>query len=233
MKENTNHLDGITIDGVHAEEWIVRREKDEKRVEIERERIAAITIPHSSGKVYLKPAVPKGGPRVSRRVKRFTDREIRKEYGIMAKPFGSVAANLIYAIIENGPLDGQEMAEVIEYEGGQSSISASLSTIWHRLGADGAGIIERESHSGKYRYQKKPGIDISVEAAIEKFNIIGRKQAKQKREAARSEEGNGVPAVTVDDESSAVSRALEETIKRIHGINIQVSGKVEVVFKLG
>jgi hypothetical protein len=171
--------------------------------------------------------------KVAKRVTRLTDRQIRKEYGIMKKPFESKSENAIWAIIEKGPLTTKEVGQEIGFTGKDNSLSAMVATIWARLGdahEGAARILKREQKGLKYIYSKADGVDVSVEAAIEKFKLVGsalyRKQYATKRLNSDTPKADTPKAEKADNE---VFRRILET--KGAALEIKVTGRVDVVFR--
>jgi hypothetical protein len=52
--------------------------------------------------------------RVSRRVVHLTPQQIRKEYGIMAMPYSNIVQNVLAVIKDKGPITSQEISEVMK-----------------------------------------------------------------------------------------------------------------------
>jgi hypothetical protein len=136
-----------------------------------------------------------------------------------------------------------------------------VATVWAALGnkhVGAAGIFDRESEGGTFSYFKVKGLDISVETAIEKFKLVRKKQYQMKREAKGITSG---PTTTTDttDEQPTTKPALEWTepvkpafpgvklpksktppansviqdVAKTFGIDVRVSGQIEVVFRWG
>lgn len=232
-----DQLNGIFVEGEHVEEYLKKVEGDKKAKEIEAERLRVERT--RGGKIRLAFDKAKGGPRVARRVKRFTDREIRKEYGIMEKPFESHAENCIWVIMEKGPVTVQDIGRELEWKNKVNSLSAMVATVWSRLGnthEGAAGVIDRYKHGNAYVYKKTEGVDVSVEAAIEKYKLIGKKQwqAKSgKKDESATIVDLGDPVDKVAIVKNGVEEVLGETLSKVLGVKVEVSGSVEFIFRLG
>lgn len=182
-----SNLDGITIGGKPLGLWLRHKSTDEKTREIKAAHVEAVTIRHGKHKPYPYNPDNKTGPKVSKRVRRLTDREIRKEYGIMSRPYETVNANIIWCIIEKGPITNNEMANELKFEKSSSAFAAIMTGIWHRLGDEGAQLIQREKKPGNlfFEYSKKAGVELSVDAIIEQANLWGKKAYREERLAER------------------------------------------------
>jgi hypothetical protein len=223
-------IEGVFVDGKPLEEFLIDQERDAKSKEIEEVRKAS--------EHYQKATIVYGDEkrskedtrRVAKRVKYYTDREIRKEYGIMKKPFDSHAENAIWVMWEKGPINTTDIGKEIEYPGSLGSLSAMVSTIWKRLGNMHTGamdIISRENHHGTYHYQKKPGIDVSVEQAIEKYRLAG--SAQWKRKQSKKKQTKQVNSAPKDMSEEIVEHVVEVVNKHV-GLEVKVNGRIDVVF---
>ena len=220
-------MEGVFVEGKPLCEFLEDEERDDKSRQIEDvrkqgEKRQKQTVVYGDEKKPLEDT-----RRVAKRVKHYTDREIRKEFGIMKKPFGSHAENAVWAIWEKGPLSTKEVGAEIEYSSSQSSLSAMVSTIWHRLGhmhPGAACILERSSHHGTFQYQKKSGVDISVEQAIEKYKLTGSKQYKVAN-------GKAKPSLHPNSSSSKLADDIKQVVSKHLGLKVEVSGRIDVVFR--
>lgn len=222
-------VEGVFIEGKPLEEFLKDQERDEKSREIEEVRKESEHRQRTTY-VYGDEKKPKEDTRrVAKRVKYYTDREIRKEFGIMKKPFSSHAENAVWTIWEKGPLSTTEVGKEIEYPGGGGSLSAMISTIWQRLGNMHPGamdIIERDNHHGVFRYQKKRGVDMSVEQAIEKYKIAGSAQWKKKQKKKSEPDTKSLE----EDISEELVEHVVEIVNKHVGLDVKVSGRIDIVF---
>jgi hypothetical protein len=238
MPEN---LEGVFVEGKPLEQFLEDQERDDKSRQIEdvrkqSEKRQKFTV------VYGDEKTPAEDTRkVAKRVKYYSDREIRKEFGVMKKPFESNAENALWSIWEKGPLSPKEVGKEIQFVGNTSSLSAMVSTIWHRLGNMHEGaldIISRTSEHGTFRYQKKRGIDISVEQAIEKYKLAGAAQHRQKKlDKLNVKIGVKTPREGESEAGRLTTsslKAIEDIAKTINsalGVEVKVSGRVDIVFR--
>ena len=128
MPDKTKELEGIFVEDQPLTHFHKNAARDKKSKEIEvirkqGEKRQRFTVVYKSEKA-VKPDTRK----VAKRVTRLTDRQIRKEYGIMKKPFKSKSENAIWSIIEKGPLSAQEIGQEIGFEGKENSLSAMVAT---------------------------------------------------------------------------------------------------------
>ena len=220
-----NGLDGITVDGKHIVEYIQKKIQDDKSKEIEVERVSVERNRGGKHKTILR-YESDDKPRVSKRVRRLTPREIRKEYGIMAKPYDSKAENVIWAILENGPLNVAEIEKMIEWKDKRNSLSALCTMLWHSLGDKGADVITRKKgDDGAFIYEKKKGLQISVEAAAEKYRIGNRKLFQGKNERRKEK------VAEIDDTKQTIIDVAQQKLSQILGVDVNVN--VDVVFRFG
>lgn len=233
--ETREGLKGITIGGQTVEEWLEAKEKSEKSQAILAEHRAATkaTGYHGPRGIYADNTT---GPRVAKRVKRWSDREIRKEYGIMNKPFGTHYGNALWVIMEQGPVTVNELGEAIKWEGKKNSLGALVAGIWKRLGTDGgAGILTRQQRKGGvWEYKRASDSTHSVEAAIHQYKVRGTQESRDKRAKARGQAPPEQPQVNqalVDDAVREIGKGIEEAVSKALGVQVQVSGRVEIVFK--
>jgi len=176
-------IEGVFIEGKPLEEHLIDEERDDKSHEIEDIR-KSVEGRYKKAAIYSSERKTTDTRRVSKRVVRFTDRQIRKEYGIMAKPFETHHENVIWCIVEKGPITTQDIGVEIEWPGDKSSLSATASTVWKTLGNSHPGaldIIERDKHGMTFLYRKKQGVDMSIEAIIDRFNTARKKQLRQEK----------------------------------------------------
>jgi hypothetical protein len=241
--------EGVFIDGKPLFEYLVDKERDRKSTETEEVRKEAEGRKYGrrTGS-YADERQEVDTRRVSKRVKYWSPQKIRKEYGIMEKPFASHAENAIWVMMEKGPIGVTDIGKEMDWKGKHNSLSAMVAGAWARLGnkhEGAAGILDRESDHGSFRYFKAKGVDISVEAAIEKYRLVGRKQYQAKNgrkklaEAAAAEgEERGKPIGIERDVDKVkveetLSSAIEEAVRNTLGLKVEVSGRIDIVFRLG
>jgi hypothetical protein len=229
--------EGVFIEGKPLAEYLADLERDEKSHEVEELRKGA-EVKFKRSRSYVDERQIVDTRKVSRRVRHLTDRQIREEYGLMEKPFQSHGENAIWAIWNRGPVSVREIGEIIEWKGKDNSLSAMVATVWSRLGdmhEGSAKIMTRESKNGRFYYMKAPGLDMSTEAAIEKYKLTGKKQWKAKNgKKVNSKKANS----PIPDDRSILPGPIPppddpdiitETIQKVLGV--KVSGRIEIVFK--
>jgi hypothetical protein len=237
-KDEKSPLDGVTVDGVSVEEWLGKKRVSEKTLEIERERRAAERMSRGRHRPYM-PKTKEGGPRVARRVVHLTDRQIRKEYGIMQKPFETKAENTLWLIFEQGPVTSRDIMAALPSPTQLNSLTALLASLWKTLGDSGARIIDRERRNGVYFYSKKPGVDVSVESAAEKYRAALRRErielkASQEIDALPSQdrpEPDQIEEPRPEPPTGKPVADLLSTACRNYGLNVTFGGRVEIVFR--
>jgi hypothetical protein len=160
----------------------------------------------------------------------------------MSKPFATHAENAIWAVMEQGPLKVTEIGNAIDWKGKGNSLSAMVAGVWSRLGdmhEGAAGILTRYHHSGAFCYKRsEKGKDVSVEQAIELYRSVGRKQHRakvdKKKEDAFANCAIGTDEMEPEVENKdSMSKAIEQAIKQSLGLDVNVNGRIEIVFKLG
>lgn len=210
---------GITVGGnTDLKDYLENLLKEEKTADVEDIRKEAESK-RDNPKIKGKYAYEEETKKVRKRVKRWTDREIRKEYGIMDKPFDTNTDNIIWIIMEKGPVSVVEINHQLGDKMQQSTASAAVAGIWARLGSDhehAADILSREQKGLTFYYQKKQGVDVSVESAIEKSKLVGKKQyrdkiAKKKAAAAAADPPPAKPEETDDTQETVDTQDPEVT----------------------
>lgn len=220
----------ITVEGKPLTRYL-----DEKRGE-EAARVAAEIIEERSrGLARGVPArfVFGGKQGVETRARTWTPREIRRRKGIMAKPYGTVAENILWCVIEKGPLTAGEIgAELGKDTGNMTSILSRL----HRGLPD---LIQPDKSTRPWAWQvTKP---ISVEHAYKRFKagtvvkpakrrIVRRRKpeaATTPLERIKSLEKAAAPAVDVE---GLVIRAVEKMGAGEQTIHVKVSHRIDVRF---
>lgn len=152
---------GITVEGVPLEELLEEKEKQERKNEIDlvcKEESVART--RSMKRTMIKERMrEKGG--VAKRVRRLTDNQIRREYGIMEKPYKTNMENVLWCIIEMGPISANEIAEMIGVRKNDASGMAG------RMAKRLPDYITRDETVKPFIY--KATQEISTEAAYRKY----------------------------------------------------------------
>lgn len=117
--------------------------------------------------------------KVSRRAKYFTKGEIRKEYGLMEKPYPTKVENILWCILNKGPIDMRGIADEMNYNDygvATRSLSGPLSAIYKALGPKkphGVNWMARALDGKRNFYSmKREGAEKSVEVLYAKHKEI-------------------------------------------------------------
>lgn len=147
---------GITVDGVPLETIIEAEERKERENDLEDTRREEIGT-KIKGKKRVKPRERyEADPRkVHKRVRRLSEYEIRKEYGVKHKPFSSLSQNVLFVLFQAG--DQMIGSRAIADETGKSlpDVSSCLSTIYKRLRVDKAIYREKIGLAYQYRIERE------------------------------------------------------------------------------
>ncbi len=132
--------------------------------------------------------------RVSKRAHRFSTKEIRKEYGIMNKPYESKIENILWCILNKGPVELKDIAKILEYTDpkiASRKLSGPISNMHTCLGQKepyGVGWIVRETDGGRYFY-KAVDQTRSVEVMYDKYceinKIIWRDRQEKRKQRVK------------------------------------------------
>ena len=139
--------------------------------------------------------------KVSVRGRFFSPREIRKEYGIMAKPYDSHTLNVLWCIVHKSPVDLRAIADIMEYADykiASRHFSGALSNLWTCLGDKepyGCNWISRQNDHGRYFYSVVGEVR-SVEVMHAKYLEINKRVWQAKRDAKKA--ANNRLGITVD-----------------------------------
>lgn len=179
-------------------------------------------------------------PRAERRgkVKKWTRTQIRKEFGAMA---GEAASKLVIkGIIDSGErgTDTNEMYAKYGSTVPYATVTAAMSTAFKVL--QPMNMVKREKLAGakSFRYWWV-GAGRDAEAAHKVFleNLRGAYKRKPRkagpplsvRAAQRMAKKEEAPVF----HGPMFQKALETAIEKVLGVKVEVSGRIEVVFKLG
>ncbi len=218
MANDEIDLTGISVEG---KELTKEKLRDKER----RSEIAEEVRKEINGQILIRRRHPgtdkpeEQTKKVVKRVRYLTDNEIRKEYGIMEKPFGSDIENILHVIATQGPVDTGAIEIALEKK--KNALSGILSRVNRRLGTDGgAGLIKREMGPNRMYVYEAIG-DWNAETAYRKMvKRLGRKP----NGTVRAKPKPAVPPIIGDE------RFLGEVLSKILGIEVKVSGRVEIVF---
>jgi len=141
---------GITINGKDLKQILAEKEAKQREVDAENSRREEIGIKTKITK-SIKPRdrFAEDPRRVHRRVRHLSEYEIRKEYGLINKPFPTLGQNVLYLLFHaGGKIGSQAIAKEINRP--LPDVSSALSTIYGRLKPD--NLIERERIGLSFQY---------------------------------------------------------------------------------
>lgn len=87
------------------------------------------------------------------KVKHLSPSDIRKDYGIMSLPYEYDVENIIYIMIEKGPIDVRGIAKELNWQKSMSSLSSKLSTLQKKFDAIDPPIVKRSQIKGTVAYE--------------------------------------------------------------------------------
>lgn len=225
MGNDNKRFEGITVDGKPLINIIEKGEEDEKTREIEEERREAVRIPHKRQKPWGK-RTHRG--RSGKAIK-LTDEQIRKEYGLMKKPFATVAENVLYTMITEGPISTRDIAQKLNMLDKVGSISAATSTIWKYMGGEITGVIKRDSvttNSGMKAFEYYISPDYA-DRDPDKIVDLFRRESKRTRRKERLG-SNMVKADLFDESTIERSEDREESSQEPEFAEDEMPPKVRV-----
>ncbi len=241
MDDQAIDLSNITVNDQSASAYV-----EGKRVaDLQRDR--AVTIRETRKNIYhyvpkSKPDDPAYMGKVTKRVRYLTDEEIRREKGIMAKPFKTHAENLLYVLTSKAPLTTAEAAKEL----GMSlpNMQGLMSKVTLRLGEH----IKRERKGLQFVYMPADPSLTHQQLYTEYLNSSPAKLAKAESIAKAEEDLVNLPELPAEIEAaaevpaipstaaSAAPREIQSNGAAIPSIsitgNIQIHVTVEVRFKL-
>lgn len=235
MDNTAQNLANITVNDQPASEYVEGR----RVVAFQRER--ALTILETKKNIYhyvpkSKPDNPAYQGKVTRRVRYLTDEEIRREKGIMAKPFKTQAENLIYVLTSKAPLTSAEVAKELGMK--LENAQGLMSKVTLRLGDH----IKKERKGLQFVYMPADPSMTHQQLFTEYLNSSPSKVAKAEvlkrveEDLAALPQASGNGAVAEPATPAAASGAHSPNGAAFPSIsipgNIQVNVKVEVSFKL-
>ncbi|MCK5138523.1 MAG: hypothetical protein KAQ85_01665 [Thermodesulfovibrionia bacterium] len=217
---------GITFEGKPLSDVLEAQESSAKGKEIARERREDMN--EKSKLIYHESRDRLGEEtrRVSRRVICLSDRQIRKEYGVMAKPYKTIAENIIAVIMEKGPVNSGRINNILNKESKQTS--SIISYIYQALSPkylDRGMQIDGKSYS--YKFIK----EISVADAHIKYKYFMRNLLKPSPSLS-PKRGEGYKRKISDagKRGSAAGKGLQaivgEVLTRELGVNVKVEGEI-------
>lgn len=233
---------GITVGGVPLEDHLAFEEEDGKSKEAEKSRNDIVRDRKRIAASVRRPKARYAGSNSKRsRVKRFTDNELRRLYGIMEKPFETVVENLLWVLKEYGPLTSNQLKQYFP-DMPYSSLSSRLSVLYKRM--EKLGLMSRSVVVGgkgyTYELTEKTIGHTAQELATYLDKRKGRKvlrppKAKNKPDKKKPAADEVAPEKQPPKEEPFTDpfEAISEVVSKQLGVNVVVSGKIEIVFKLG
>jgi len=226
---------GITVDGKSLTSLLADELDEEKSREVAEIRQAQIKIPRGKHKPHARYNYKER----SSRTKRLTDNQIRKEYGLMQKPYDNPSCNIIWTILNSDkPLSPKDIAEAIEFDKPMSTFSALMSTMYSAL--EPLNVIARKPFKTTFQYFKHVGApeNLDAEKLWDEIKIYTREQHRRRAKSkiispttssSPHHLGETLPPVP----AGPLVEAIEEAITKVLGIKVEVSGQVNIVIRLG
>ncbi|MFA7099354.1 MAG: hypothetical protein WC143_04645 [Eubacteriales bacterium] len=230
-----SELSNIYVNGVDVIEWLDETENKKKNIEIEEIH----KIERSQHYPYKSPTYKQKSQSGSfKRAIKLTDQQIRKEYGIMKKPLKNLKENIIWLIVNNGPISTEEIMMKLN-RNDRNNVSAAVSCIWSKLGIN-HDVLCRGKHGRAYFYKvATPYANLSDEAIIEMYynkqknvpplesdiSMAGKKYEPTKHLNCRCE---SIPLAENNDLVQKIEKIIGQTL----GVEIKVSGKIEFVIRI-
>lgn len=194
--------------------------------------------------------------KVSVRGRHFSSNEIRKEYGIMAKPYKLKTMNILWCIINQGPIDLRGMADALDYHKNYAlatkQLSGPISNIYKHLGDKtkySAGWLTRESDGNRFFYSvvgEERSVEVMYNKNLEVHRLIwnDKHDAKspdpeatienEKRREAEEEAKSNPTEMGFADLSEFTNKTIQESvsdaISKILGIKVEVNGTINILF---
>lgn len=155
----------ITVGGKPLDNHLEKEERNELE-ESRRQEVGAKT--KTKKKIRPKEKFEDDPRKVSKRVRRFSDWEIRKEYGVKAKPFSSLTKNVMYSIFNAGDtlINSRDVSKMLERP--LPDVSSCLSMIYKKLKGD--GMIYRKKTGLAFQYcMTNEGLALGFEELFQKY----------------------------------------------------------------
>lgn len=230
----------VTVEGVPLEVYVAEEEEKTKGDEINQERGKDEAEKTKVKRQGLKAKYDKRPlkRKVTRRVRRLTDREIREEYGLMTKPFKTKMENILWVIVNEGPILVPEIAAKIEAK--PADVSGFLSRLHKRIGHD---LIERKKIGTGFSYEARHSF--SPEAGYRTFlerDDSGKRKTHKRQKAAKAAAAQprkpGHTKPKIEDEVAAAATAVAEVETHVEnfvqsmnglGVKVEVTGQVQIL----
>ncbi len=235
MNIEKNNLNGVTVDGVPIDDYIEDmqkkysgKKKPKPNSEVKKElketiKQQRICIP----KINIKDEIIiKETKKVSKKLRHLSSDETRKEYSIMEKPFETVIENIFWLMVNKGPISVAEMEDELEKKRG--NLGGTVYKIYKRMGEEdltgdlkkkypGGLIIRCQEKGGNFPLKYYAIDNMNAEDLYRQYTALGVKDSTKDRVKPK------VPEKRLLD-------GLNVIFKDVLGMDITVSGKIEVVF---
>jgi hypothetical protein len=217
----------ITINGVPLEQYlgeVSTREAADLIMQAYRETVGEMAKIKPTASVLDR--YDESTARVAKRVRHLTDKEIRKEYGIMSKPYKTKLENSLAHLKSQGPSSVFEIATVLEYK------PRDVSTVMGRFFKRCPHLIEREKIAQNAFLYKltDEGNMTSVEGMYAHYS-------KQKKSPRRVKPKDYKPELVMNDVDWAKVAPLKEEKPQPAGgpaeVVVRVEGEVKITFAFG
>ena len=145
----------ITVDGKPLEDVLEEEQRKELENDLGHARKQEIGAKTLTKKQFRPRERYEEDPRrVKRRVRRLSEYEIRKEYGVKVKPFPSLTKNVFYVLFHAGDQKIGSKAIADELDKPLPDVSSSLSNIYNKMKND--NLIKRERAGLAFHYTLTP-----------------------------------------------------------------------------
>lgn len=211
----------LTKDGRPIEEHL----EQEERNDLDETRRQEIGIKARTKKHFRPRERFEDDPtKVSKRVRRLSDWEIRKVYGVKMKPHKTLTQDVLYLLFNTGDTAIDSNAVAKELERKLPDVSSVLSTIWKKL--KDTGLLNREKIGMAYHYKMAPaGIEMGLDSMIQKyFPGPGGSKRKQTPDLPVAPDDAYTRLLKITDDLTNEFHSLLERIKMIEtdGLGDQV-----------
>ncbi|HDZ25764.1 MAG TPA: hypothetical protein ENH65_04540 [Candidatus Aminicenantes bacterium] len=229
MTVEKNNLDGVTVEGIPIDDYIENmqekysgRKKPRPASEVKKElketiKQQRICIP----KIKMKDEIiVKETKKVSKSVRHLSSDETRKEYSIMEKPFKTVIENIFWLMVSKGPISVAEIEDELGRKRGH--LGGTVYKIYKRMGVEALGegkfFIVRCKRKGSSAPQRYYAIDnMNAEDLYREYTALGAKDGTKDRIKPKVPENR-------------LLEGLNKVFSEVLGMDVTVSGKIDVVF---
>lgn len=231
-KEKNPDLDGISFEDTPLDaQALESRDKGEQIARQRRQTMDSQMRIIQKKPIKLRAKTPHE-KRVSKRVRYLTDNEIRRYKGIMSKPFKTTPENVLWMILEKGPITVLRIATELNKR--PEAISGVVSELFSALGNDGLHLVRRLRSDGR-TYEYKAISDFSPESGYRKYRHW-KNEAHKKRLEKQDQEGDATAAKKLTNlrgprktgEQKEIENAIQESV-----IRVKVEGSIKILFGIG